>query len=130
LEPLAVIHFEKRRPIVKTAIWSLVLRGLLCGTGSADELVFPQPLEPNRSAAVVYHFDTPATGHGFLDIEWEIMLAWVGSSAIARFAGVVATVWLCGIGSASAGDSGSDLGIQAVLDTVCTAVDTVLVVQP
>jgi Beta-galactosidase/Beta-galactosidase trimerisation domain len=71
LEPVAVIRFKKRRPIVKTAMWSLVLRGLLCGTASADELVFPQPLETNRSAAIVYHFDTPATGHGFLDIEWR-----------------------------------------------------------
>jgi hypothetical protein len=47
------------------------------------------------------------------------MLTGVGSSAIARFGGVVATAWLCGIGSSWAGDGGEDLGIQAVVDAVC-----------
>jgi hypothetical protein len=46
----------------------------------------------------------------------------VRPSAISRFAGVVFTAWLCGMASASAGDGGSDLGIQSVLDTVCTDV--------
>ena len=44
-----------------------------------------------------------------------------GSSAISRFAGVVAAV-LCGIGSAWAGDGGTDLGIQSVLNTICADV--------
>ena len=43
----------------------------------------------------------------------------VGSSAISRFAGVMAAV-LCGIGSAWAGDGGTDLGIQSLVDAVCT----------
>jgi hypothetical protein len=50
------------------------------------------------------------------------MRTWVESSSISRFAGVVFTGWLCGMGSASAGDSGSDLGIQSVLNKVCTDV--------
>ena len=41
-------------------------------------------------------------------------------TSISRFAGVVSTAWLCGIGSGWAGDGGSDLGIQAVVNTVCT----------
>jgi hypothetical protein len=43
----------------------------------------------------------------------------VRSSAISRFAGVVTTVWLCGMGSAWAGGGGSDLAIQSVLNTIC-----------
>jgi hypothetical protein len=50
------------------------------------------------------------------------MRAWIRSSAIARFAGVVTSLGLCGIGSAWAGDGGEDLGIQSVLKTVCNDV--------
>lgn len=50
------------------------------------------------------------------------MRTWVGSSAISRFAGVVTTVWWCGMGSAWAGGGGSDLGIQPILNTICTDV--------
>jgi hypothetical protein len=44
----------------------------------------------------------------------------VRSSAISRFTGVVIAAWLIGIGPAWSGDGGDDLGIQAVLDKVCT----------
>jgi hypothetical protein len=50
------------------------------------------------------------------------MLTRVASSSMSRFAAVVAAVWLCSNGPARAGDGGEDLGIQAVLDKVCTAV--------
>jgi hypothetical protein len=50
------------------------------------------------------------------------MRAWLGSLTISRSAGVVAAAWLCSIGSAWAGDSGSDTGVQAALNSVCTAV--------
>jgi hypothetical protein len=43
----------------------------------------------------------------------------VSSSAMSRFAGVVTSLWLCGMGSAWAGGGGSDLAIQQVLDTIC-----------
>jgi hypothetical protein len=46
----------------------------------------------------------------------------IGSSTIARFVGVVTAVWLCGIASASAGDSGSDTAIQPFLNKICTDV--------
>jgi hypothetical protein len=46
----------------------------------------------------------------------------VSSSAISRFAGVVTSLWLCGMGSAWAGGGGSDLGIQSVLNTICADV--------
>jgi hypothetical protein len=42
------------------------------------------------------------------------------SSAISRFAGALTIGWLCGIGSAWAGDGGDDQGFfQQALDTVC-----------
>ena len=43
----------------------------VAGPAAADELVLPEVLERNRSIEVVYRFDKPATGHGFLDIEWS-----------------------------------------------------------
>ena len=56
---------------MNTAALSLFFAVLVCDTTSADELVLPQALERGRSAEVVYRFDTPSTGHGFLDIEWS-----------------------------------------------------------
>jgi len=50
------------------------------------------------------------------------MRASVRSSAISRFVWMATTAWLCGMAPASAGDGGSDLGIQSVLNTVCAAV--------
>lgn len=50
------------------------------------------------------------------------MRKWIRSSPISRFVGVVTSLWLFGMGSAWAGDGGSDLGIQSVLDTICTDV--------
>jgi len=43
----------------------------------------------------------------------------VRSSAITRFAGVITAAWLCGMASAWAGTSGSDTGLQQVLNDVC-----------
>jgi hypothetical protein len=50
------------------------------------------------------------------------MRASVRSSAISRFVWMATTAWLCGMAPASAGDGGSDLGIQSVLNTICTDV--------
>lgn len=50
------------------------------------------------------------------------MRTWVGSSSVSRFAGVVFTAWLYAIGSAWAGDGGSDTAIQPILNTICTDV--------
>jgi hypothetical protein len=51
------------------------------------------------------------------------MRDWVRSSAITRFAGAITAAWLCGMGAAWAGTSGSDAFTQGVLDSVCNAVD-------
>jgi hypothetical protein len=53
------------------AALSLLLGGLLCNLASADELVLPRALERGQPAEVAYHFDTPATGQGFLAVEWS-----------------------------------------------------------
>jgi len=47
------------------------------------------------------------------------MRIWVRSSATTRFAGVITAAWLCGMASAWAGTSGSDTGLQQVLNDVC-----------
>src|SRR5215472_13490445 len=47
------------------------------------------------------------------------MRAWMGSSAISRFAGMAATLWVCGAGPAWAG-GGMDLGgVQSLLNAIC-----------
>ena len=38
---------------------------------AADELVLPEAVERTRPIEVAYRFEHPATGHGFLDIEWS-----------------------------------------------------------
>jgi len=50
------------------------------------------------------------------------MSTWIRSSAITRFSGMVATVWLCGVASVWAGTGGSDSGVQTVLNSVCADV--------
>ena len=51
------------------------------------------------------------------------MRTWIGSSAISRFAGVMMTAWLCGMGPAWAGGGGSDGGVnQPFLQQVCELV--------
>jgi Beta-galactosidase len=64
---------ERRRrigPAVGAAVITAVGR-LLCGTADADRLVLPKSLEPTGSIEAAYRFDRPATGHGFLDVEWS-----------------------------------------------------------
>src|SRR5215510_4524592 len=61
---------------------------------------------------------------GSLDLRFEnqeeAMRAWVGSSTISGLAGVITAAWLCGAGTAWAGDGGDDQGFfQQFLDTVC-----------
>ena len=48
------------------------------------------------------------------------MRTWIGCSSISRFAGVTFTAWLCGMGAAWAGTSGSDTGLQSALDSICS----------
>src|ERR1700758_2363988 len=49
---------------------------LICGdwlgeTAVADQLVRPQAVERNQPIEVVYRFEQPATGSGFLDVDWN-----------------------------------------------------------
>jgi Beta-galactosidase len=48
---------------------------LCCGLGeapaAADRLVVPEAVERGGTLDAVYRFDTPATGHGTLDVEWR-----------------------------------------------------------
>jgi hypothetical protein len=40
------------------------------GTASADELALPKTVERDSQITAAYRFDKPATGRGFLDVEW------------------------------------------------------------
>jgi hypothetical protein len=40
------------------------------GKASADELAMPKTVERDTQVTAAYRFDEPATGHGFLDVEW------------------------------------------------------------
>jgi hypothetical protein len=44
--------------------------GFAARDAPADELVLPQTIERNVAITAAYRFSRPATGHGFLDIEW------------------------------------------------------------
>ena len=41
------------------------------GDAAADELALPKAVERTQPIEVAYRFEHPATGHGFLDIEWS-----------------------------------------------------------
>jgi len=44
---------------------------LVGGSVRRDELILPQAPDRNGPTEVAYHFDSPMTGRGFLDIEWS-----------------------------------------------------------
>src|SRR6516164_7964497 len=48
----------------------LLAAGVPHGGAAAAQLVLPQSVEPSQSTEVSYRFETPLTGHGFLDIKW------------------------------------------------------------
>jgi hypothetical protein len=54
------------------AVALFLIFGLLLGEAAiADELVLPPAVEPNQRVEVVYRFEKPTTGSGFLDVEWH-----------------------------------------------------------
>jgi Beta-galactosidase len=68
----AVVAFRGQiRCPAKVAALLLGFASPVTGPAAADELVLPNVLERNQSAEIVYRLDGPATGHGFLDIEWS-----------------------------------------------------------
>jgi hypothetical protein len=56
---------------VGAAALFLVAANPLGTTASADQLVLPPTVEGNQSIEVSYHFETPLTGQGVLDVEWS-----------------------------------------------------------
>ena len=51
----------------------LLALGNPLGDAAADELVPPDAVERTQPIEVAYRFEHPATGHGFLDIEWSVV---------------------------------------------------------
>ena len=49
----------------------LICDDWLGGPAIADQLVVPQAVERNQPIEVVYRFEQPATGSGFLDVDWN-----------------------------------------------------------
>ena len=47
-----------------------IVAGIGGSAASADELVLPKTVERDAQITAAYRFDKPATGHGFLDVEW------------------------------------------------------------
>jgi hypothetical protein len=54
-----------------TAVLSLAVGIPLGGAVAADQLVLPEVVTQTRPLEAGYRFDKPATGRGFLDIEWS-----------------------------------------------------------
>src|SRR3984893_10364481 len=48
-----------------------IFGGWLSGPAVADQLVLPQAVERNQPIEIVYRFEQPATGSGFLDVDWN-----------------------------------------------------------
>jgi len=49
----------------------LLLFGSPVGEAAADKLLLPAAVERNQSIEIVYSLEHPATGQGFLDVEWS-----------------------------------------------------------
>jgi len=49
----------------------LIFVDWLSGPAVADQLVLPQAVERHQPIEVVYRFEQPATGSGFLDVDWN-----------------------------------------------------------
>ena len=57
--------------LARTTVLSLALGIPLGGAAAADQLVPPEVVTRTRPLEATYRFDKPATGRGFLDIEWS-----------------------------------------------------------
>jgi hypothetical protein len=62
---------SKFRASVRAAALLLIFGDWLGGPAIADQLVLPQAVERNQAIEVVYRLEPPATGSGFLDIDWN-----------------------------------------------------------
>src|SRR5438105_3840016 len=59
------------RAPVRAAALMLIFGDWLGGPAIADQLMLPQAVERDRPIEVVYRLEQPATGSGFLDIDWS-----------------------------------------------------------
>ena len=57
--------------LARTAVLSLAVGIPVGGAAAADQLVPPEVVTRTRPLEAAYRFDKPATGRGFLDIEWS-----------------------------------------------------------
>jgi len=71
LKTLDKLSLANKWAVVSLSLLGEVLASSPGATAAADELVLPQAVERNQSVEVVYRFNKPATGHGFLDVEWS-----------------------------------------------------------
>jgi len=62
---------SKLRASVRAAALLLIFGDWLGGPAGADQLVVPQAVERNQPIELVYRFEQPATGSGFLDVDWN-----------------------------------------------------------
>jgi hypothetical protein len=62
---------SKLRAPVRAAALLLIFGDWLGGPAIADQLVVPQAVERNQPIELVYRFEQPATGSGFLDVDWN-----------------------------------------------------------
>src|ERR1700737_3079938 len=62
---------SKFRGPVRAAALLLIFGDWLGGPPGADKLVVPQAVERNQPIELVYRFEQPATGSGFLDVDWN-----------------------------------------------------------
>ena len=62
---------SKFRASVRAAALLLIFGDWLGGPAGADQLVVPQAVERNQPIELVYRFEQPATGSGFLDVDWN-----------------------------------------------------------
>jgi hypothetical protein len=70
MEGMAAERSKFRAP-VRAAALLLIFGDWLSGPAVADQLVRPQAVERNQPIEVVYRFEQPATGSGFLDVDWN-----------------------------------------------------------
>jgi hypothetical protein len=62
---------SKFRAPVRAAALLLIFGDLLGGPAVADQLVLPQAVERKQPIGLVYRLEQPATGSGFLDVDWS-----------------------------------------------------------
>jgi len=71
MEGTAAAERSKFTAPATAAALLLIFGGWRSGPAVADQLVLPQAVERNQPIEIVYRFEQPATGSGFLDVDWN-----------------------------------------------------------